>query len=35
MAFVRLLSLIIPGFFTARYDKIIHQGEAFEASLEF
>lgn len=34
MAFVRLLSLIVPGFFTARCDKIIRKAEAFEASLE-
>ena len=34
MAFIRLLNLILPGFFEARCDRIIHEAEAFEASLE-
>lgn len=35
MALIRLLNAIIPGFFTARCDHIIHKAEVFEASLEF
>lgn len=34
MAFIRLLNLILPGFFEARCDRIIRTAEAFEASLE-
>lgn len=34
MALIRLLNLILPGFFEARCDKVIRTAEAFEASLE-
>ncbi len=35
MALIRLLSILIPGFYEAHCDRIIHKAEAFEASLEF
>lgn len=35
MAFIRLLSILIPRFYETRCDRIIHTAEAFEASLEF